>query len=223
MPFNEDELLPLSALQHLVFCERRAALVHVERIWDDNRFTADGRNRHESTDKAEAVKRGDLVTARGVPLRSLRLGLSGKADVVEFHRIRCGSSENGAKLPGQSGNWLPYPVEHKRGKLRREEGYEIQVCAQALCLEEMLDLTVPEGAVFYAKTARRLEVKFSSALREGTERAAERLHELLGSGETPPARPDSRCGRCSLRPHCLPDVTGGASTAREYIATHLLI
>ncbi len=191
MNYTEDDLLPLSALQHLVFCERQCALIHIEQAWDENRFTAEGRVMHERVHEAGEESRGEVKTARDLSLRSLRLGLVGKADVVEFHR------EAG-------GIWRPFPVEHKRGKPKPDESDMVQLCAQALCLEEMLGVRVDSGAIFYGRTRRRLEVDFDGPLRRKTEKAAARLHELIESGVTPKPDYTKKCKSCSLVDLCLP-------------------
>jgi CRISPR-associated exonuclease Cas4 len=164
--FCEDDLLPLSALQHLMFCERQCALIHVEQVWADNRLTVEGTHLHRKADSGEAESRGDVRTTRGVPLRSLRLGLIGKADVVELHRMHSGGKEK----------WLPFPVEYKRGKPKPDRSDEVQLCAQALCLEEMLGVEIATGALFYGTTRRREDVAFDHELRAETESAAARLH-----------------------------------------------
>jgi len=225
--FDEDDLLPISALAHLFFCERRAALIHIEALWDENRFTAEGRNLHDRAHESALESRGDVRIARGLRLRSLRLGLSGKADVVEFRRLaeaetaageESGGLPAGVALPGTQGSWQPFPVEYKRGRLRREEGYEVQLCAQALCLEEMLGVAVPLGAVFYGQPRRRLEATFGEELRRETETAAVRLHELIRDGKTPPARYEKKCESCSLLSLCMPKTTGGRKSVDRYLA-----
>lgn len=212
---TEDDLLPISALQHLLFCERRAALVHLEGIWDENRFTAEGHILHERADEPATEVRDDVRVARGLRLRSFHLGLTGIADVVEFHRVA--GDEPGIKLKEIAGLWRPFPVEYKRGALRKEEGYEVQLCAQALCLEEMLDAHIPAGAIYYGKTRRRLDISFDEDLRHETEIAAARLHELLSHDATPSAIRGPKCERCSLVDLCLPAATGGQQSARKYL------
>ena len=193
-PYSEDDLLPLSALQHLLYCERQCALIHIEQAWSENRFTAEGRLAHDHVHSAGHEIRGDVRIARDLSLRSLRLGLIGKADVVEFH---------GA---------TPYPVEHKRGHSKTNRCDEVQVCAQALCLEEMLGKPVPEGALFYGEPRHRTLVTFDPALRAETEDTAARLHRLLESGRTPPAVYDkAKCERCSLLDLCKPKAGGDVS------------
>lgn len=218
--YSEDDLVPISALQHLLFCERRAALTHIEGMWEDNVFTVEGAILHDRThSKRNTEVRGDVRTAHGLRIRSLRLGLSGKADVVEFHRISDGSC--GVRLEGVTGFWKPFPVEYKRGKLRREEGYEVQLCAQALCLEEMLCVVVPAGAVFYGKAARRISVTFDESLRKKTEIAAARIHELINARITPSARYEKKCKKCSLLSLCLPKATGGRRSISRYVSEAL--
>jgi len=225
--FNEDDLLPISALAHLFFCERRAALIHIEGLWDENLFTAEGRNLHERTHKPALESRADERIARGLRLRSLRLGLSGIADVVEFHRLpdAAATSGGGARavsrgvtLPGVRGLWQPFPVEYKRGHLRREEGYEVQLCAQALCLEEMLSVEVPLGAVFYGQPRRRLEIAFNDQLRHQTETAAGRLHDLIRARKTPPALYEKKCDSCSLISLCMPKTMGARKNVGHYLS-----
>lgn len=211
--FVEDELLPLSALQHLLFCERQCALIHLEQIWVENPLTAEGRQLHERVDERRGEARGDLHVASGVPLRSLRLGLSGKADVVEFHRAKAG--EPGAALPGVSGTWRPFPVEYKHGRPKSHRADEVQLCAQGLCLEEMLGTPVPEGALFYGQTRRRLPVPLDPKLRELTEATAQHLHRLIAAGRTPPPLREPKCDRCSLLEVCMPGAP--AHSARRYV------
>ncbi|HHT9112310.1 MAG: CRISPR-associated protein Cas4 [Planctomycetes bacterium] len=207
--YSEDDLIPISALADFTFCERRAALHFIERIWEDNVFTAEGTILHERVDDASASEvRGNVRIARSVWLRSLVLGLVGKADVVEFHKTELG----GVKLEGASGLWLPFPVEYKRGYLRPERSFEIQLCAQALCLEEMLGGNIPSGAIFYGKTRRRMDVVFDKALRTETEEAAKKVHELIESGITPKAEYSAKCKKCSLLELCLPKASSKASS-----------
>lgn len=220
VPFAEDDLLPLSALQHLLFCERQAALIHLERLWAENPLTMEGRQLHEQVDHAPGESRGDVRLARALPLRSLRLGLVGKADLVELHRLPAGAAgEQGAALPGVSGAWRPFPVEYKRGRPKAHHADLVQLCAQALCLEEMLGTPVPAGALFYGQTRRRLDVPFDAALRRETEEAAARLHRLLGSGVTPLPVREPKCDQCSLIHLCLPDAP--SHSARRFLDLQL--
>jgi CRISPR-associated exonuclease Cas4 len=209
--YPEDDLLPISALQHLLYCERQCALIHVERAWAENALTVQGRNLHARADKGRGESRPGLRLGRGLPLRSVRLGLFGKADVVEFRP---------AHDDGRAS--IPFPVEYKRGRPKSHDADRVQLCAQGLCLEEMLGVAVPAGALFYGKTRRREDVSFDRALRELTEHAARRLHDLLASGRTPPAIYDEKkCDRCSLIGQCMPKSTGGSRSAAGYLTRSL--
>jgi CRISPR-associated exonuclease Cas4 len=211
--FSEDELLPISALQHLVFCARQCALIHIEQLWSENVFTAEGRGLHEKVHESEAESRPGVRIVRGLRLRSLELGLVGQADVVEFH-IDAG----GAAVPGLPGRYRAFPVEYKRGKPKADACDEVQLCAQALCLEEMLGTRIAGGALFYGRPRRRQEVEFSETLRQQTRDTAARLHELLGSGQTPRAAYGKKCESCSLLERCLPKITGIHKNVRHYLS-----
>jgi CRISPR-associated exonuclease Cas4 len=203
--YSEDDFIMLSALQHYAFCERQCALIHIEQVWDENRMTAEGRIMHERVHEQDRESRGNVRIEYGVPLRSLRFGLIGKADVVEFHRVN-------------KNFWQPFPVEYKRGKPKLDHCDLIQLCAQAICLEEMLSLSVPNGAIFYGRTRRRLDVTFDDALRKETEEAAEHAHKLITSGKTPPPVYEKRCERCSLIEECIPKTIGKKSSVKRYLA-----
>lgn len=195
--YSEDDLIQLSALQHLVFCERQCALIHIEQLWSENLFTAEGRIMHGKVDTANREVRGKVRIEYGVPLRSLRLGLIGKADVVEFHK--------------KGDKWIPFPVEYKRGKPKGDNCDKVQLCAQAICLEEMLNIEIREGALFYGQTRRREDVVFDERVRRETEEAAKKVHELIESGITPKAEYSEKCKKCSLLELCLPKVNKKAS------------
>jgi CRISPR-associated exonuclease Cas4 len=215
--YSEDELLPISALQHLLFCERRAALVCLEGLWQDNISTVQGSIFHERTHQMETECRNDLRIARGLWLKSLRLGISGKADVVEFKRLNEMDTKLGVCLSGEQGYWQPFPVEYKRGRLREEISYETQLCAQGLCLEEMLGIEIKAGALYYGQTHRRLEINFDKNLCEKTESAAIHLHEIITSGITPKAKIEPKCKYCSLNSLCLPRISKGKKSVAGYL------
>ncbi|WP_337998265.1 CRISPR-associated protein Cas4 [Oleispirillum naphthae] len=205
MDAEDDDLRPLSALQHLAFCPRQCALIHGEQAWAENRLTAEGRILHERADSGEGETRGNLRIARGVRLVSRRLGLSGIADVVEFRR---------KAAPGGAIVRRPFPVEYKRGKPKAHDADRIQLCAQALCLEEMLGVEVPEGALFYGKPRRREAVAFLPELRRRVEDLAARLHALLHEPALPPPLSgDARCAACSLVEICRPGLAGRSARA----------
>lgn len=211
--YTEEELLPLSGLQHLAFCSRRWALIHLEQQWEENLFTAEGNLLHEKAHSAEIESRPEALVRRTLPLHSFRLGISGQADIVEF--LPCEAAEPGVPMPRRKGLWKPYPVEYKR--TRDQHGsiaYRIQLCAQALCLEEMLKVSIPAGAVFDGKAKRREIVLFDEALRQEVEHYAALMHEILESGKTPPAIYSKKCEGCSMKQVCLPSVVASASASR---------
>ena len=199
-----DELIPISALTQYAYCPRRCALIHIEQIWTENKFTAEGRIMHEHVHEEGNESRGDVRIERGASLRSLELGVIGKADVVEYHRQADGS-------------WQAFPVEYKRGKPKPDHSDKIQLCAQALCLEEMLDTHIPAGALFYGKTRRRLDVEFDEALRQETRDAARLTHELIASKKTPGPVYEKRCESCSLIAECLPKTVQKKRSVESYL------
>ena len=198
--WGEDDLLPLSALQHLQFCERQCALIHLEGVWSENRLTAEGRILHEHVHEVGDETRDGVRVVRGLRLHSLALGLYGVADVVEFHRV----VDGGTTVPGLEGQWCPVVVEYKRGRPKPDMCDRVQLCAQALCLEEMLGIQLTEGSIFYGQPRRREPVAFHQDLRSQVRSTAVRLHELIEQGRTPPAHYESRCRSCSLVDLCMP-------------------
>ena len=185
---SEDELAPISALQHMLYCPRRCALIHIERQWAENRLTAEGRVLHRRADSGGDECRSGVRIHRSVPLRSLRLGVFGVADVVEMR-------DDGR----------PYPVEYKRGRPGTHRADEVQLCAQAICLEEMLKKPVPEGALFYGRSRRRKTIAFDAELRALTKRVAADTRRMLAAGKTPPPEYAARkCEACSLKEICQP-------------------
>lgn len=201
--YAESDLLPLSGLQHLLYCERQWALIHVEQQWEENRFTAQGRVLHKTVDEAPDESHRGVRIVRSLPVRSLRLGITGKADVVEFPL---------------SGPGPPVPVEYKRGRPKRGAWDEVQLCAQALCLEEMLNVEVTEGAMFYGALRRRTHVEFTFELRACTERATARMHQLYRDRSTPrPVYESRKCDRCSLIEVCQPRQMGRDVSAASWL------
>jgi CRISPR-associated exonuclease Cas4 len=198
--YHTDEYIQLSALQHYQFCPRQCALAYMEMIWEENRLTMQGHLLHDHVHEYHREKRGDILTVNGLPVTSAQLGLSGQADVVEFHR-----SPTGCVLPNAAGTWQLFPVEYKRGKPKHDHCDAVQLCAQAMCLEEMLHCAIPAGALFYGQQRRRSDVAFEAALRAETVACATAVHQLLQSGQTPPPTPDARCRNCSLHAQCLPE------------------
>ena len=214
----DQDLIPLSALQHFVFCQRQCALIHLEGAWAENRLTAEGRVLHDRVDQARSESRRDLRTASSVRICSQVLGIVGVMDMLEFHRVESPhGSEHRAiatQLPGASGLWLPFPVEYKRGRPKAHRADEIQLCAQACCLEEMLNLNIDQGALFYGQTRRRVDVTFDSELRRLTQETADSIHEMLKQGRTPPAEYSAKCNTCSLLDLCQPKMAARGSAMR---------
>lgn len=261
---TEDDLLPISALQHLLFCERQTALIHLERLWADNRFTSEGNVLHRKADAARSETRDGVRITRSLPVHSFELGLYGVCDVVQFippeserpsrislakrieqelmrtrsggteqHEVRAETSDpclrraDGeeavsmqaspmARVKRRFGGWDIRPVEYKRGKPKANDCDRVQLCAQAMCLEEMLSVTIRHGDLFYGKKQRRTAVAFDNKLRETTRETSRRLHELIESQKTPQAVREKKCDTCSLLELCMP-LPARRSTASDYL------
>ena len=209
--YTEDELIPISSLQHLLYCERQFALIHLEQIWEENQFTAEGRVLHERVDVTHHESRRAAKTEYGMAVRSLEYGLIGKADLVEFERCT-----NGSYMHVQ-------PVEFKRGRNKASDVDRVQLCAQAICIEEMLGIPVETGQFYYLQEHRRSTVEFTVDLRSLTAHAITRARELIETTVAPPANYGARkCDRCSLMDRCMPKALseGGKSVAR-YVAAQV--
>jgi len=220
--YDEDDMLPISALQHYLYCPRQCALIHLEQVWSENQSTAQGRQLHDRAHEAGPESRGDVRVVRGLRLCSRELGLSGQSDVVELHHPRpdCPLDEQ-ACVPGLDGKWTIRPVEYKRGRSKRIDCDRVQLCAQAMCLEEMLDVHIAEGSLFYGQPRRRESVVFDGSLRELTSQTAHNVHQLIRRGVTPPPGNLSRCRGCSLIGSCMPERTGRARNAGLYLRRQL--
>ena len=222
---SEESTVMLSALQHYLYCPRQCALIHVEGVWNENFLTASGRQLHERVDRRGGETRKDIHMATALRLTSNRLGLTGVADMVEFHRQETAYDANGvcvaARLPGRVAFWRPFPVEYKRGAPKSHRADEVQLCAQALCLEELLNVSIGAGALFYGETRRRTDVVFSTELRSLTENIATKVHELIRVGETPPPTLTKGCKACSLFDQCRPEDVGGRGSAQRWIKNQL--
>ncbi len=201
---DDQELIPISALTQYAYCPRRCALIHIEQMWEENKFTAEGRIMHEHVHDEGDESRGDVRIERGVSMRSLQLGLIGKADVIEYHRQ-------------SDGSWQAFPVEYKRGKPKPDDSDKVQLCAQAMCLEEMLHVQIPAGALFYGKTRRRLDVVFDESLRMETQDVAQKTHELIELGQTPKPIYAKRCESCSLLAQCMPQTIQKKRSVESYL------
>jgi len=211
--YTEDDLLPISALQHYVFCPRQWGLIHLEQVWSENRLTAEGKILHDKTHSAEAENRPDIRIVRGLRLHSFRLGLTGQCDVVEFRK-----SANGVKLENAEGLWMPVPVEYKRGSPKIDACDEVQICAQATCLEEMLKTNIESGFIFYGRPRRREQIDFTDTLRMQTELIVEELHKLTAERVTPKAKYEKKCKSCSLFEVCMPEITGIEKDIEYYLS-----
>ena len=210
--YSDPDLLPLSGLQHFAFCRRQWALIHIENQWQENLRTVEGHLLHRRAhDEAARERRGNTLILRGLPIVSHTLGLSGQCDVVEFHL-----TPEGVPLRGEEGQWLPFPVEYKRGRPKEHRADELQLCAQAMCLEEMLCCAVPAGALFYGEPRRRTAVEFSPELRQMVRDFSEEMHQYARRGHTPRAKPAKSCNACSLKDLCLPQLTRRGSVSAYF-------
>jgi CRISPR-associated exonuclease Cas4 len=217
MPYSEDDYLLLSGIQHYAFCPRQWALIHIENLWQENYLTTAGRILHNKAHDGEVEKRGSLIIFRSVKVSSSRLGISGECDVLEFRQ-----SENGITLKNYDGLWLPYPVEYKRGKSKLDDCDRLQLCAQAVCLEEMLCCKIERGALFYGEPRRREEVDFTEELREKLETITEAMHKLFSRKHTPKSKPEKYCSSCSLKDFCLPSLCKkNEYTVRKYLEDNI--
>lgn len=204
---DEWEVIPLSRLSHASFCLRRAALLTNEQLWNENADTAKGRQEHEKVHTERIERRGDRLMLYEYEVVSEKMGIGGKCDCVEAVR-----DESGCRIPAADFPVKLYPIEYKHGKLREEESYEIQLCAQAMCLEEMYETEITEGAVFYISSHRRKAVMFTDALRQKVIETVCLVDDIRKNFTVPPAISGPRCKRCSLRELCLPDLQTSAKS-----------
>lgn len=205
MPYAEDDMLMLSGIQHYVFCPRQWALIHIEQLWEENALTVSGQLLHERVDEpAYRQKNGDTVTLRHVAIASMELGLTGFSDAIELRASD--SPVNTIKHPKYAGYWAPMPVEYKHGKIKADRCDEVQVTAQALCLEEMYGIRISQCALYYGEERRRRIVTLDDELREFTKHCAEEMHRIYKNGTTPTADLQPHCKSCSIRDLCMPQL-----------------
>lgn len=210
--YSEEDYLMLSGIQHFAFCRRQWAIIHIEQQWAENGRTTAGELMHKKAhEEGSFEKRGDILIVRGLRISSYELGLSGQCDVVEFHR-----DENGVELFGYEGKWKPIPVEYKHGAPKEYNADELQLCAQAICLEGMFQTKIPEGYLYYGESRRRSHVELTDVLREEVRKIVGEMHDLFRRGYTPGAKPDKRCKACSLENLCVPKLQKRRNV-REYI------
>lgn len=212
MIYREEDFLQLSGLQHFKFCRRQWALIHIEQQWAENYRTTDGAILHENAhDGNLSESRGDLLITRDMRVFSPTLGVSGACDVLEFHR-----GDSGIPLNGRDGLWQPFPVEYKRGRPKEHTADALQLCGQAMCLEEMLCCDIPGGALYYGEIRRRQPVVFTEELRQEVQTLLQDMHALYCRGHTPMVKPGKGCNACSLKEICLPKLMKRKSVA-EYL------
>lgn len=216
MDYNEEDYLQISGLQHYSFCKRQWALIVIENYWKENLLTATGHLFHERAhDGAQTQWKSDRLITRGMRVHSPTMGLSGSCDVVEFI-----PSEQGISLADYEGTYIPYPIEYKKGAPRADHANELQLCAQAMCLEEMLCCDINVGALFFGETRRREEIVFSKELRKEVVDTAKEMHQLLERKHTPKVKPTKMCNSCSLKEYCLPKLQKKKSVM-AYLQKHM--
>lgn len=211
---NTEDYLAISGLEHFSFCRRQWALIYIEGLWADNGLTAEGNLLHaHAHDASQRDSRVNKIITRAMPVCSHEMKVSGVCDVVEFNR-----SESGVSLHGKEGLWQPYPIEYKHGTCKHIEAASLQLCCQAMCLEEMLCCRIPEGAVFCGGSKRRSVVAFTDTLRTQVISAVGEMHQYFDRCYTPKVKPKKGCNSCSLRDLCLPELVKSKSVS-EYLSS----
>ena len=213
MEYKEDDYLMLSGIQHFAFCRRQWALIHLEQQWTENYRTMDGNFMHrQAHDGTSYEKRKDTIISRGMPVFSRTMGVNGICDIVEFH-----ADESGTLIHTFGGKYIPMPIEYKRGKPKEHDADVLQVVAQAMCLEEMLDCKIVEGALYYGETKHRVKILISEEDRQKVREMFEEMHHYYERGYTPRAKKRKACYMCSLKELCLPELET-TGTVRNYIS-----
>ena len=214
--YNEEDYLMISGIQHFSFCKRQWALIHIEQSWEDNRLTAEGQLMHEKAhDPFFSEKRKNVITTCGISISSKSLGISGVCDVVEFIK-----DPNGINISGREGLWLPRPVEYKHGQVKSDDCDRLQLCAQAVCLEEMLLCKIEQACIYYGQTKHREYVDLNEDLRERLDKTVLEMHKYFNERHTPKVKPSKSCKSCSLMNLCIPELNKNASVS-EYIENSL--
>lgn len=212
MEYAEEDFLMLSGIQHFAFCRRQWALIHIEQQWEESVRTFEGAVMHENAhNPLLKQKRGDVLTVRAMRVFSRTLGISGECDIVEFH-----ADSRGVPLHGREGTYLPIPVEYKRGAPKKHDADELQLAAQAMCLEEMLLTRVETGYLYYGETKHREEVAISEELREKVRKSFAEMHQYYERGYTPRAKREKHCSQCSLQNICMPELSKSVD-AQKYV------
>lgn len=216
MTYLEEDWLQISGLQHFSFCRRQWALIHIEQQWKENLRTTEGKLMHERAHDASAIeRRGKLLIVRDLRVFSAELGISGACDVVEFRQ-----GSDGIPLRGEEGRWSVLPVEYKHGESKENDADRLQLCAQAMCLEQMLGADIPTGVLFYETPRRRETVELNDMLREQVRRMLNEMHGFFRRGYTPKVKPNKSCNACSLKELCLPRLCRNLSAA-DYLSNML--
>lgn len=214
MGFDESDFLKISGIQHFDFCRRQWALIHIEEQWKENAKTVGGEIFHERAHESGLTeKRGELLIVRGLKVFSSELGVSGECDVVEFRK----NEKCGAYLQGYDCKWLPAPVEYKSGTAKSSDADRLQLCLQAMCLEEMLGCEIEQGYLFYGQNRRRETVSLDEALRLKVRKYLQEMHEYMKRGYTPKVKPGKSCNGCSLKDICLP-ILCKEQSVKKYIS-----
>ena len=219
---DEDDYLMLSGIQHMAFCERQWALIHVEQQWQENRLTVEGEHLHEHVDNPfENDTRKEVRTTRSVAISSSRIGLRGIADVVEYVRDDSLPDSESVRFPDRAGKWKVVPVEYKHGRPKSNDVDQVQLCAQAICLEEMFNVDIKEGYLYYNTTRRREQVIFNSDLKKRVEYLSKRMHYMFNTGNVPKPVEEKYCKSCSLYESCQPGWNKTEQSVKEYISRNL--
>lgn len=217
--YDEEDFLLLSGIQHMAFCERQWALIHIEQVWAENVRTLEGKHLHERTDDPfQDQTRKDIRVVRAMPMVSHNLGFRGVADVVEFHRLESVQEGITVQLKNRKGWWRPYPVEYKRGRPKSDDRDAVQLCAQAIALEEMLNISIDSGFLYYGQTRHRESIAINQVLRTRVEELSGKMHKMFSEGKTPKASKGKHCSLCSLIEKCQPNLTIRHRSVTEYLA-----
>lgn len=216
MEYDEEDFIMLSGIQHFCFCQRQWALIHIDMLWEENLLTVEGEIMHDKChDNSIKESRKNIIISRGMPIFSRRLGIHGECDVVEFIK-----DNNGINISGKDGLYKVYPIEYKRGKPKNDNADILQLCAQAICLEEMMVCTINEGSLFYGETKRRQKVVFTDELRDEVEKDFKLMHQYMKNSHIPKIKPTKGCNSCSLKNLCLPKLLNQKDT-QKYILDKL--
>ena len=217
MEYSQDDYLMISGIQHFKFCRRQWALIHVEQQWAENEHTVIGELMHKKAhDPYLTEKRKDILVVRALPVSSRSMGVSGECDIVEFHKC-----EDGVKLYGHRGTYSLYPIEYKKGKPKASNEDELQLMAQAMCLEEMFSTKITEGAIFYGETRRRKPIVFTDELRDEVKKIFGEMHDYYDRNYTPKVKTSKRCVSCSLKDICMPKMARDYTSVDAYLNKNL--